>query len=105
MFKSTISAFALFAATSTGVLACGVDRGLPSNDFITAASRYEPATSSTVPGVVVRVDGKSTHYELGEMGLTRAVAFSDCGDEAESWAASALGVDVTFLAANGRGEN
>jgi hypothetical protein len=105
MFKSTISAIALFAATSTGVLACGVDRGLPSNDFITAASRYEPATSSTVPGVVVRVDGKSTHYELGDLGLTRAVVFDDCGDIAEAWAMTALGADVKALNSTLRGDD
>jgi hypothetical protein len=98
MFKSIITATALFAATSSAALAaCPNGLGKPSNDYITPANRFVEGASELVPGVVVRTDGKSTFYEMGEQGLNRSVLHDECGGGAIAWAKQALGADVTFL--------
>jgi hypothetical protein len=106
MFKSILSAVALFAATSTVALAaCPNGVITASNDYITPANRFVAGASELAPGVVVRTDGKSTFYEMGEHGLNRSVLNDECGKGAIAWAQEALGVDVTYLDPIGQGDN
>ena len=90
--KALISAVALIATVG----AASAGQVSVADDYIKQANKYDAATSSTVPGVVVRVNGQNTHYAMdGSNGLTRSIIFSDTGIEAEAWAKDVLGLDVT----------
>ena len=59
--KALISAVALIATVG----AASAGQVSVADDYIKQANKYDAATSSTVPGVVVRVNGQNTHYAMG----------------------------------------
>jgi hypothetical protein len=93
--KNLFTAAAVIASFASASFAGGIYTGTPINDFIEPAHKYDSSINGTVPGVNVVLNGETSHYALGELGLTRSVAFDDTGVKLEAWAATALGADVT----------
>ena len=95
--KTLVLAAIAAATLATAGTAGGLVSGVPADNYVHRIGLWDEDAQKTVPMLVVRIDGKTTRYQEGQLGLTRDIIMGDHSLKAADWAKATFGRELSAV--------